>query len=149
MMSSDGANPAMLVERADNLAWLPDSRSVVYFSLEDRQLYLLDVVTKETRRLTNEPNVMPVLAVSADGEWTVYQSTMRGNLDLRAVPIRGGLSIPVVTTPHQNYHPFFSPSGRWLYFFLDHKNLYRVPGPAQGWRPAKLRKPLISRRRVC
>jgi Tol biopolymer transport system component len=45
-----------------------------------------------------------------------------------------------VTTPHQNYHPFFSPSGRWLYFFLDHRNLYRVPGPVQDWRPAKPEK---------
>jgi Tol biopolymer transport system component len=140
MISSDGANPALLVERAGNLAWLPDSRSLVYFSLADRQLYLLDVATKQTRRLTNEPNVMPVLAVSPDGEWAVYQSTIRGNVDLHAVPIRGGTSRPVVTTPHQNYHPFFSPSGRWLYFFLDHRNLYRVPGPAQDWRAAKPEK---------
>jgi hypothetical protein len=32
-------------------------------------------------------------------------------------------------------HPFFSPKGQRLYFFLDHKNLYRVPGPGQNWRP--------------
>lgn len=33
-------------------------------------------------------------------------------------------------------HPFLSPSGRWLYFQRDHKNLYRVPGPAQDWKKA-------------
>jgi Tol biopolymer transport system component/DNA-binding winged helix-turn-helix (wHTH) protein len=140
IMSSDGANPGLLAERAGNLAWLPDGRSLVYFSLADRQLYLLDVATKQTHRLTNEPNVMPVLAVSPDGEWTVYQSTTGGNVNLRAAPIRGGPSRPVVSTPHQSYHPFFSPSGRWLYFFLDHRNLYRVPGPVQHWRPAKPEK---------
>ena len=33
------------------------------------------------------------------------------------------------------YHELnFSPSGRWLYFQPNHKNLYRVPGPAQEWR---------------
>ena len=30
-----------------------------------------------------------------------------------------------------------SPSGRWLYFQWDHKNLYRVPGPAQDWKPVE------------
>jgi len=45
-----------------------------------------------------------------------------------------------VATPHQDYHPFVSPSGRWLYFQPDHKNLYRVPGPAQHWRPAEPEK---------
>jgi Tol biopolymer transport system component len=41
-----------------------------------------------------------------------------------------------VTAPFEAYHPFFSPSGRWLYFQPNHKNLYRVPGPAQDWRTA-------------
>jgi Tol biopolymer transport system component len=43
-------------------------------------------------------------------------------------------SISFVATPRQNFHPLFSPSGKWLYFHLDHKNFYRVPGPTQGWR---------------
>jgi Tol biopolymer transport system component len=79
---------------------------------------------------------MPIVAVSPDGKWVVYQSTQNGNVDLRAVEIGGGPSRPVVTTPHQDYHPFISPSGRWVYFHLDHKNLWRVPGPAQDWRQA-------------
>jgi hypothetical protein len=46
----------------------------------------------------------------------------------------------VVETPREDFHPFISPSGRWLYFQPDHKNLYRVPGPAQGWRQAEPEK---------
>ena len=42
----------------------------------------------------------------------------------------------VVSTPRQDLHPFFSPSGRWVYFQPDHRNLYRVPGPGQNWKPA-------------
>jgi len=42
----------------------------------------------------------------------------------------------VVATPGEDYHPFFSPSGRWLYFEPNHKNLFRVPGPGQQWRQA-------------
>jgi Tol biopolymer transport system component len=124
------------MERAGMFAWLPRRRSIVYFSLADRQLYILDLAAKSSGRLTNEPNVMQILATSPDGEWVSYQSTMSGNVDLRAVSTRGGPSRAVVTNSHQNYHPFFSPSGRWLYFFRDHRSLYRVPGPAQGWRNA-------------
>ena len=41
----------------------------------------------------------------------------------------------VVDLPDDSaYHPSLSPDGQWLYFTPDHRNLFRVPGPAQGWR---------------
>jgi hypothetical protein len=43
-------------------------------------------------------------------------------------------SIFVVTSPHEEGHPFFSVDSKWLYYQQDHKNLFRVPGPAQNWR---------------
>ena len=58
----------------------------------------------------------------------------------QVVPIEGGMSRRVVATPHQDYHPFVSPSGKWLYFQPDHKNVYRVPGPSQNWRPTEPQK---------
>ncbi len=45
-----------------------------------------------------------------------------------------------VESEWQDYHPSISPSGKWLYFQPDHKNLYRVPGPAQDWRKAEPEK---------
>jgi hypothetical protein len=33
-----------------------------------------------------------------------------------------------------------SPSGNWVYYQVDHKNIYRLPGPAQGWRKAEPQK---------
>jgi Tol biopolymer transport system component len=76
---------------------------------------------------------------SLDGKWIVYQSTGKdaGNVDVHAVGLDGGKPRVVVSTARQDYHPFFSPSGRWVYFQPDHKNLYRVPGPAQDWKPAE------------
>ncbi len=56
------------------------------------------------------------------------------------MPIEGGESRSVVATAHQDYHPFVSPSGKWLYVQFDHKNIYRVPGPAQEWRKAEPEK---------
>ena len=115
--------------------WMPDGRQLV--CLKGGQLCILDLATGQSRQLTNEVRVMPVLDVSADGKWIVYQTSASGNVDLRAVPTDGGPSRLVVATPRDDYHPSFSPSGRWLYFQPDHKNLARVPGPAQDWRKAE------------
>jgi len=136
VMTDDGANPRLVSEKAENFAWMPDGRALVYFFPVDTQLYLVDLATKSTRRLTAEEKIVPILTSSPDGKWVIYQTLKAGNIDLRAIPVEGGEARTVVETPHQDYHPSVSPSGRWLYFQLDHKNLYRVPGPAQNWRQA-------------
>ncbi len=143
LISSDGANPRLLIENATNPTWLPDGRAIVYGAVTEgrqNQLFIFDLATKSARRLTNEPGVVPIATVSPDGKWLIYQSNASGNIDLHGVSLEGGESRIAVATPHQDYHPFVSPSGKWLYFQLDHKNIYRVPGPAQGWRNAEPEK---------
>jgi Tol biopolymer transport system component len=143
LMSADGANPRLLTENAANPKWLPSGLGLSYGSVVDgrqNQLNIFDVATRAARRLTNEPGVVPISTFSPDGKWLIYQSNQSGNIDLRAVPVEGGESRIAVATPHQDYHPFVSPSGKWLYFQLDHKNIYRVPGPAQDWRKAEPEK---------
>jgi Tol biopolymer transport system component len=140
LMSEDGANPQKLADGVGWYTWMPDGRAIVGLLLRERQHMLLDVSTGEKRPLTNEQGVMPVVSISSDGRWAAYQSSMSANVDIRAVPVGGGESRAVVTTPRYDYHPFFSPSGRWLYFGPDHKNIYRVPGPAQDWRQGEPEK---------
>lgn len=140
LMTDDGANPRMVVDKAGFFAWMPDGRALIYFSTVDRQVYLFDIAANSSRRLTDEPKIVQLFAVSYDGKWVVFQTLQNGNIDLKTVPIEGGETRTIVATPHQDYHPSLSPSGRWLYFQPDHKNLYRVPGPAQGWRQAEPQK---------
>jgi Tol biopolymer transport system component len=140
LVTDDGANPRLLIEKAGNYAWMPDGRALVYFSPVDSQLHLFELSTRHDRVLTHEPKIVQIIATGPDGKWVVYQTLKAGNIDLRAVSIDGGESRAVVETPHQDYHPFVSPSGRWLYFQMDHKNLWRVPGPAQDWRKAEPEK---------
>src|SRR5262249_53139340 len=109
----------------------------VYHSSIDRQLHFIDIKTKNERRLTNEAGVAGQFTLSSDGQWVVYQSTLNSStVDVRAVTTSGEPSREVVESPREDYHPFLSPSGKWLYYQPDHKNLYRVPGPAQGWAKA-------------
>ncbi len=139
MMEADGGNPRPLLDGvglSGLFAWTFDGRQIVSVSSGDRQLHVADLATRASRRLTNEAGVMPIIVTSRDDRWVVYQSVASGDVDLRAVPLAGGASRPVVVSPHKDYHPSLSPSGRWLYYLQDHRAIYRVPGPAQNWRLA-------------
>ena len=140
LMTADGANPQKLGDGWFGYAWMPDGHAIVGWSRATRQLGLFDVSTKQQRAITNEEGVGQVVAISSDGKWIAYHSTVSGNVDVRIVPIEGGESRVAVDTPRYDVHPFFSPSGKWLYFQPDHKNIYRVPGPAQDWRKAEPEK---------
>ncbi len=135
LMAEDGGSPRRLVDKAGYFAWLGSGRGIVYFSRADNQLHLLTIADGATRRLTNEPGLVQVMACSADDQWLVYSSAARGNGDLRALPLGGGEPRTVAAGPENEYHPFISPSGQWLYYQRNHENFYRVPGPAQGFRP--------------
>ena len=143
LMSPDGANPRKLIENAGNPFWMPSGRGIGFGSVvngNQNQINIYDLSTGTARQVTNEPGVVPIYTFSPDGKWLIYQSNPNGNIDLRAIPVEGGESRVVVGTQHQDYHPSVSPSGNWLYFQLDHKNIYRVPGPAQNWRQAEPQK---------
>jgi Tol biopolymer transport system component len=142
VMEPDGSNARDLGLKALNgfFHWTPDSRGVVIQKAADRQLYLVDLEARREVRVTNEPGVLPLTAVSRDGAWLAYQSTesSRRNIVIRAVRLpEGGESRVVVDSGESAYHPFFSPSGTWLYFTPDHQSIRRVPGPAQQWRSAR------------
>jgi serine/threonine protein kinase len=134
LMAADGANPQRLVEKAGYTSWMPNAPALIYLSLTEGQLYIYDLEKKISRRLTNEEGVYGSGVPSADGKWVSYMSIGSGNVDLRAVQIDGSGSRAVIATPRQDFHPLFSPSGKWIYFLLDHRNVYRIPGPAQDWK---------------
>jgi Tol biopolymer transport system component len=137
-MAADGGNPQRIVENLGLNAlftWMPDARRIVRVGA-NRRLNVLDLETRAERTLADEPGIMPVVTVSPDGGWVVYQCVVGATVDLHAVPADGGAVRAIVASPAQDYHPWISASGLWLYYMPDHKNLYRVPGPAQDWREA-------------
>jgi Tol biopolymer transport system component len=140
LMSEYGANPQLLLPEVRNFRWMPDGQRIVYLSTRDLQLHLLDVRTGKAQQLTDEEGTTGMLSLSHDGQWVVYQSTMKGTVDVRAVSTTGAPSRGIIETPREDFHPFISRSGKWLYFQPDHKNLYRVPGPAQDWRTTEPEK---------
>jgi Tol biopolymer transport system component len=132
LVGADGSNPRRLVANAGRPTWMPGGRSLLFWL--DGSLSRVDVSTAAVTRLELGVLPMRVFAVSPDGAWVAFQSNAEGDVDILAAPVGGGPIREVAATPKHDYHPFFSPSGRWLFFQQDHKNIFRVPGPAQGWR---------------
>jgi serine/threonine protein kinase len=137
LMANDGANPQKLISFKAAVplmffCWSRDGKSIFYRSPEDIQLHSYQLKSREDHALTNERGVVSPI-ITPDGKWVLYVSTLTGDANLRAMPASGGSPIVVTASPHQHFHPFFSPSGNWLYYQVEHKNIYRIPGPGQNW----------------
>ncbi len=141
LMDTDGANPRQILEGNNLTRWLPDGSGIVYQTLKT-QMFLYHLPNGSSRQIPTQSDTVTHHALSPDGQWIVYQATAAaGDVDAHAVRVEGGQPRVVASTPQQDFHPFFSPSGRWVYFQQYHKNLYRVPGPLQDWKqadPAKI-----------
>jgi Tol biopolymer transport system component len=139
IMKADGTSPRRLIETsgAGNAAWLPDGKSILVQRGEG--LMRVDVASGASTLVVGA-KAETIFAVDALGRWLVYQVSEGGRVGLATMPVAGGAPRAIATAPFEAYHPFFSPSGRWLYFQPNHKNLYRVPGPAQGWTSARPEK---------
>ncbi len=137
MMSSDGANPRMITPHSGFVTWQPGARAIAYYDSQRRDVRLLDLEKRSVRVLANEGTVRTLQKFSADGKWMLYQAIGdRGVTEVRVVAVGDPKSRVLVRSAHENGHPFFSPDLRWVYFQPDHKNIYRIPGPTQGWKQA-------------
>jgi hypothetical protein len=133
-VSPDGTNPKRLTDLSvlGMVAWMPDARSMLV--PRGDAVVRLDVESGRTEPIAGLDG-RTLFIVDASGKWVVFQTSERGNMRIAAVPIGGGTP-RVVVADSNSFHPFFSPSGQWLYIQRNHKNLYRVPGPAQDWKSA-------------
>jgi Tol biopolymer transport system component len=133
LMAPDGAAPRRLLANAVNYAFVDSRRILVQTGVDD--LSWLDVASG-TKQLIAGVKARALFAVDPTGQWLAFQALESGTVEIAAVRLAGGAPPIVVTPGTQAFHPSFSPSGRWLYFQPNHKNVFRVPGPAQQWRSA-------------
>jgi len=138
-MNADGSSPRRVAEMtgAGAPVWMPDGERMLI--PRGDSLLQLDLASGRTVPLPGA-DARTLFIVDREGRWVVFQTSQGGPMTLSAVPIAGGTPRAVVDQRYSAYHPFFSPSGRWLYFQQNHKNIFRVPGPAQDWRSSPAEK---------
>ncbi|HVN76418.1 MAG TPA: protein kinase [Thermoanaerobaculaceae bacterium] len=134
-MAPDGAGPRRVAEGVGEISWT-DGRRILAQQGGIEDLVLLDLATGSRRPLAGV-KARSLFTVDPSGEWLAFQVSEQGHASIAAARLAGDPQRPAIRTGNEVYHPSFSPGGRWLYFQRHHKNLYRVPGPAQQWRTAE------------
>ena len=132
IMNADGTNPKLMTDYTGELIWMSDREAIIE---RGETLLRLDVSSGATAPFA-APKMRTLLTADAARQWLAYQPAGASSVKVSAVPIAGGPVHTIDTGSFDAYHPFFSPSNRWIYFQPAHKNLYRVPGPAQNWATA-------------
>ena len=132
LISADGASPRPAgVSPGARAVWV-DADTLIAYQPSPPGYARLELGSRTVTPVLVNKAAMPIFDVSQDGRWLVGQSTEHDSVDILAVPLDGSQQARyVVTAPTADYHPFLSPSARWLYYHAEHKNLFRVPGPAQ------------------
>jgi serine/threonine protein kinase len=108
----------------------PDGRKALLLRRDsgfDRDLWILDFETGQTRRLTFEPSVITGLGIwSPDGSRVLYTGLPRGRTDLFVRPATGGEPELLLATEHEFLNIFsWSPDDAWITF--------EAPLPETGW----------------
>jgi dipeptidyl aminopeptidase/acylaminoacyl peptidase len=110
--------------------WSPDGQRIVFDATIDgnRDVYVVDAIGGEPKRLTVEPSADAIASWSRDGRWIYLVSNRSGGPQIWKVPADGGPAIQV--TVAWGFEPQESPDGRFLYY-LDRAPQYgKVALPA-------------------
>jgi len=136
IMNGDGTNPRRVTNYTGEMVWLPGGKALI---AQGDKLVRLDLSSGATEPFEG-PKARTIMTTDPSGQWLAYQTTETGGVKVSVVPTAGGPSRALDTGSFEAYHPFFSPSNRWIYFQPAHKNIYRVPGPVQNWAVAEPEK---------
>jgi eukaryotic-like serine/threonine-protein kinase len=141
VMGATGESARRLADFGFYPAWSPDARNIVcttadFFWVEAReargQLFIIPAVAANAasgvRRLQADIDDAVQPRWSPGGRRIAFWS-VRPNRDVWTVSASGGAPIPVTREPGTDWHPVWSPDGRFLYFLSDRggsMNLWRV-----------------------
>ena len=124
LRSLDGNSPESLAGTEDGVRpfWSPDSRSIAFFSLNDRKLKRVDVTGRQVLTVYENPQLSGGGGTwSADGEILfVYASVETNSPAILRVADSGGIPVPATTidarAERRHIAPVFLPDGRHFFY---------------------------------
>jgi TolB protein len=95
-----------------------DGRHILYQSKRTGtwQLFILDVATGTSTRITDDAFNNNFVDWSADGEWVAFVSDRDGNEEIYRMRVDGSALERLTNDMERDIHPYFSPDGKKLLF---------------------------------
>lgn len=93
-----------------------DMRKGYVWSLDEYDIYTVNLDGTDLVQLTNEPGYDAETAVSPDGKSIVFTSMRNGDLDIYTMNIDGSNVKQLTKTLGYDGGPFFTPDGEWIIF---------------------------------
>ena len=111
--------------------WSPDGRHIAFTAVDSagkRDVYVVDVATKQTRSFTDAPSYEGRASWSRDGQWIYFRSDRSGARQIWKQPFQGP-GEAVAVTHGGGYEAFEGPLGKTVYFLRDRSSdeLWKVP----------------------
>ncbi len=99
-------------------SWSPDGKQVVYRVAQGmtRQLYILDVATRKSRKLETGSDFDTFPTWSPRGDWIAFTSKRDGDYEIYRIRPDGTGLQRLTHSPGNDAHPAFSPDGAWIAF---------------------------------
>jgi Tol biopolymer transport system component len=99
-------------------SWSPDGAQVVYRVARGttRQLYILDMATKNSRRLETASNADTFPTWSPRGDWIAFTSNRDADYEIYRIRPDGTGLQRLTRSPGNDAHPVYSPDGEWIAF---------------------------------
>ncbi len=118
------------------LTWTPDGR-IVYRSMagEAPQIWIMDADGTGAKQLTAGGNEHFDPSVSPDGQSIIWSSSAAGRRNIWRMDMDGS-NIRQITHGNNEWHPEYTPDGKWLVYVTMPHSLSKVP--TEGGPPVRL-----------
>ena len=107
----------------------PNGNQIAFSSNRDGNwdIYLLEIESGETRRMTATLGYEGHPSWSPDGQWITYEAYYEGNFDIWLMPVTG-ISEPIRLTTHpaMDLSPVWSPDGRHILFVSNREGQFDI-----------------------
>lgn len=102
----------------------------------NRDLWVMNLATKETRRISENREGIGAMSWSPDGRWLAYVMTAANSFQqVKIYGLDAGRSVALTTDRTNSYSPAWDPKGEFIYFLSDRNLQTLVTAPWGNRRP--------------
>jgi tricorn protease len=109
----------------------PDGKHIAWDD-NNRDLWVMDVATKQPRKVSENREGIGAFSWSPDGRWLAYVMAAANSFrQIKIFSIESGRSIALTTDRTNSFAPAWDPKGEFIYFLSD-RNLQTLVGAPWG-----------------